>query len=94
MIAYLHDDLEVLTNSVELLAPGGRLVWIGHAPGSPHGPPPTVIRESLADLRQQLDVLAESSCNVLRLEEYELNPEFLDTIAVLEKPVEPGDSDN
>src|SRR5699024_5344878 len=48
---YLHIDLSVLLDSAGLLAPGGRLVWVAHAPDSPHGPPPAVLRDSLADFR-------------------------------------------
>src|SRR5699024_1566191 len=30
--SYLHIDLSLLVNSADLLAPGGRLVWIAHTP--------------------------------------------------------------
>ncbi|AGF71072.1 type 12 methyltransferase [Corynebacterium halotolerans YIM 70093 = DSM 44683] len=83
--AYLHTDLEVLINSAHLLAPGGRLIWIAHAPDSPHGPPPEVIRDSLADYRRQLDRLDGSKWQVLRLDEYQLNAEFLDIITIVER---------
>ncbi|GAA4282926.1 hypothetical protein GCM10022261_04570 [Brevibacterium daeguense] len=85
--AYLHTDLEVLTRSARLLAPGGRLVWIGHAPDSPHGPPPEVRRDSLVDYRRQLEPLEAEGGRVLRLDEDALSPEFLDIIAVVEQPL-------
>lgn len=85
--AYLHTDLEVLFRSARLLAPGGRLVWIGHAPDSPHGPPPTVARDGLDDYRRQVAPLAAEGWQVLRLDEYELSAEFLDIIAVVERPL-------
>lgn len=83
--AYLHVGLALLTDSAHWLAPGGRLVWIGHAPDSPHGPPAEVVRDSLADHRRQLEQLHASQWRVLRLDEHELNPEFLDVIAVVER---------
>ena len=83
--AYLHVGLGVLTNSAQWLSPGGRLVWIGHAPDSPHGPPAEITRDSLADYRHQLERLDPSQWRVLLLEERELNPEFLDVIAVVER---------
>lgn len=85
--AYLHADLAVLTNSAHWLTPGGRLVWISHAPDSPHGPPAEVVRSSLTDHRRQLEQLDTSQWRVLRLDEHELNPEFLDVIAIVERSV-------
>lgn len=84
--AYLHiEDLGILRNTARWLAPGGRLVWIAHAPESPHGPPATVVRESLDDYRRELEPL-DSQLSVVSLEEYQLNPEFLDIIAIIENP--------
>ena len=83
--SYLHIDLSVLVNSADLLAPGGRLVWIAHAPDSSHGPPPEVVRDTLADFRTRLASLNPDDFRVLRLEEYQLSSEFLDIIVILER---------
>lgn len=83
--AYLHTDLEVLADSARLLAPGGRLIWITHAPDSPHGPPPEVTRPDPADYRRTLDDLTGPEWRVLRLDEYQLNARFLDVVAIIER---------
>lgn len=83
--AYLHTDLEVLAHSARLLTPGGRLIWITHAPDSPHGPPPEVPRPDLADYRRTLADLTGPEWRVLRLDEYELNAQFLDVVVILER---------
>lgn len=85
VVAYLHSGLEPLRWALQWLAPGGRLVWIAHAPDSPHGPPPSVPRESLTEYRELLGGLDEKQARVLRLEEYQLDEEFLDVLAVLER---------
>lgn len=85
VVAYLHSDLTVLSHAARWLAPGGQLVWIAHAPDSPHGPPPAVTRDNLTEHRHQLKSLDDDRWQVLRLEEYELNPEFLDILAVIKR---------
>lgn len=52
---YLHGIDKAITRAAELLAPGGQLLWILHAPESPHGPPPAVPRPSAEE------ILAEAS---------------------------------
>lgn len=83
--AYLHSDLAVLTHSAGLLAPGGRLIWIAHAPDSEHGPPPEIVRDTLASHREQLASLQPDQYRILRAEEYRLSDEFLDIIVVVER---------
>lgn len=85
--AYLHSELAVLSRSADHLAPGGRLVWVGHAPNSPHGPPPEIHRDDLAAHRREVEPLEAEGWRVLRLDEYQLSAEFLDIIAVIEKPL-------
>src|SRR5699024_6465272 len=83
--SYLRIDLSVLVNSAELLAPGRRRVWIAHAPDSSPGPPPDVLRDTLADFRTRLAARNPDDFRVLRLEEYQLSSEFLDIIVILER---------
>lgn len=83
--AYLHIDLSVLIDSADLLAPGGRLLWIAHAPQSPHGPPPEVRRDALVDYHARLASLNPDQFRVLGLEEYQLSSEFIDIVASVER---------
>lgn len=84
VVAYLHSGLEPLTRAARMLAPGGRLVWIAHAPASPHGPP-VERRPSLAAHQDQLAELAGASVSVLRAEEFQLDEQMLDILVVVER---------
>jgi very-short-patch-repair endonuclease len=46
-----------------------------------------VARDGLDDYRRQVAPLAAEGWQVLRLDEYELSAEFLDIIAVVERPL-------
>ena len=92
---YLHIDLSVLLDSAGLLAPGGRLVWVAHAPDSPHGPPLAVLRDSLDDFRAKLALLDQSQFRCLQLEERQLSSEFIDIVAIVERlPVDHAPTSN
>ncbi|MFB9775831.1 class I SAM-dependent methyltransferase [Brevibacterium otitidis] len=47
---YIHGLDGALSQAARLLEPGGRLLWILHAPESPHGPPPHIHRPSAEEV--------------------------------------------
>ena len=63
--------------------PGGRLLWITHAPGSAQGPPPTVPRPTLA---QTVAVLEGKDLDLQRAEEVRTGETVLDVVVEALRP--------
>ncbi|MGX5357362.1 class I SAM-dependent methyltransferase [Kocuria sp. KH4] len=77
LAAYFQHDLSLLRRATEWLAPGGRLLWISHAPGSVEGPPPAVPRP---DLEETVAVLEGKGLDLLRAERVRTTPTALDVV--------------
>lgn len=75
---YMHGIDAAITSAAGLLSPGGHLLWILHAPDSPHGPPPQIHRPSAEEVFAEasaLDYLAD-----VRVETVVRDERFSDTI--------------
>lgn len=81
--AYFQHDLSLLRRAAEWLVPGGRLLWITHAPGSVQGPPPTVPRPTLA---QTVAVLEGKDLDLQRAEEVRTGETVLDVVVEALRP--------
>lgn len=75
--AYFQHDLALLRRAAEWLVPGGRLLWITHAPGSVEGPPPTVPRPTL---QETVAVLEGKGLDLLRAEQVRTTDTALDVV--------------
>ena len=81
--AYFQHDLALLRRAAEWLVPGGRLLWITHAPGSVEGPPPTVPRPTL---QETVAVLEGKGLDLLRAEQVRTTDTALDVVVEALRP--------
>lgn len=81
--AYFQHDLALLRRAAEWLVPGGRLLWITHAPGSVEGPPPTVPRPTL---HETVAVLEGKGLDLLRAEQVRTTDTALDVVVEALRP--------
>ena len=80
---YFQHDLALLRRAAEWLVPGGRLLWITHAPGSVEGPPPTVPRPTL---QETVAVLEGKGLDLLRAEQVRTTDTALDVVVEALRP--------
>ncbi|GAB2611050.1 class I SAM-dependent methyltransferase [Kocuria arenosa] len=80
---YFQHDLALLRRAAEWLVPGGRLLWITHAPGSVEGPPPTVPRPTL---HETVVVLEGKGLDLLRAEQVRTTETALDVVVEARRP--------
>jgi SAM-dependent methyltransferase len=80
---YFQHDLALLRRAAEWLVPGGRLLWITHAPGSVEGPPPTVPRPTL---QETVAVLEGKGLDLLRAEQVRTTETALDVVVEARRP--------
>lgn len=83
LAVYFQHDLALLRRAAEWLVPGGRLLWITHAPGSVEGPPPTVPRP---DLVETVAVLEGKGLDLLRAEQVRTTRTALDVVVEAVRP--------
>lgn len=83
LAAYFQHDLSLLRRAAEWLVPGGRLLWITHAPGSVAGPPPAVPRP---DLEETVAVLEGKGLDLLRAERVRTTQTALDVVVEALRP--------
>lgn len=80
---YVQHDLSLLRRAAEWLVPGGRLLWITHAPASVDGPPPAVPRPSL---QETVAVLEGKGLDLLRAEQVRTTETALDVVVEAVRP--------
>jgi SAM-dependent methyltransferase len=83
LAVHLQDDVGLPDRTAGWLVPGGRLLWISHAPGSADGPPAAVPRPSLAEIA---GTLAGTDLELLRAEEVATTPTTLDVVVEARRP--------
>ncbi|MFI7580765.1 methyltransferase domain-containing protein [Kocuria kalidii] len=81
--AYVQVDLSLLRRAAEWLVPGGRLLWITHAPASVVGPPPTVPRPTV---QETVAVLEGKGLDLLRAEQVRTGETALDVVVEAVRP--------
>ncbi|MFE7628898.1 class I SAM-dependent methyltransferase [Kocuria sp. NPDC057446] len=80
---YFQHDLSLLRRAAEWLVPGGRLLWLTHAPGSVEGPPPAVPRPSL---QETVAVLEGKGLDLLRAQQVRTSEAALDVVLEAVRP--------
>lgn len=81
--AYVHDDLSLVGRAAQWVAPGGRLLWITHAPDSGDGPPPAVHRPGL---EETVAALTGTGLDVVRAEQVATTETALDVVVEAARP--------
>lgn len=80
---YFQHDLTLLRRAAEWLVPGGRLLWLTHAPGSVEGPPPAVPRPTL---QETVAVLEGKGLDLQRAEQVRSSEAALDVVLEAVRP--------